>query len=135
MKRIPCVAIIIENGDGEILLLLRESKSTTTYPNQWTLLGRRVEEGETPEMAARRELKEKIGLNLNLLFWKQYDREHPLFVVDQYVYIGKVNTPSASLTLGEGQALQFFKPCEIEHLKIGYRFDALLQEYLLVYER
>ncbi len=135
MKRIPYVAIIIENGDGEVLLILRDNKSTTTYPNHWTLLGKRVEECETPEMAARRELKEKTGLKMDLSFWKRYDREHPLFIVDQYVYTGKVNTPSTSRVGEDGQALQFFKPCEIEHLKIGYGFDALLQEYLFVHER
>jgi 8-oxo-dGTP diphosphatase len=135
MKRIPCVAIIVENLEGEVLLLLRENKSTITYPNHWTLIGGKVEAGETPEMAAHRELYEETCLRTHLSFWKRYDREHPLFIVDQYVYTGKVNVPSDSLVFGEGQALQFFKPCEVTHLKIGYGFDALLHEYFLVHER
>jgi 8-oxo-dGTP diphosphatase len=135
MKRIPCVAIIIENMEGEVLLLLRDNKSTITYPNHWTLIGGKVEQGETPEMAAHRELAEETGLKTDLSFWKRYDREHPLFIVDQYVYTGKVNVSSDSLVLGEGQALQFFKPREIVRLKIGYGFDALLNEYFLIRER
>ncbi len=135
MKRIPCVAIIIENMEGEVLLLLRDNKSTITYPNHWTLVGGKVEAGETPELAARRELAEETGLKAELSFWKRYDRQHPLFIIDQYIYVAKVGISSDSLVLGEGQALQFFKPSAVTHLKIGYGFDALLSEYFLVHER
>jgi 8-oxo-dGTP diphosphatase len=131
MKRIPCVSIIVENKAGEVLLLLRDNKSTIVFPNHWTLIGGKVEDGETPEMAAHRELAEETGLKATLTFWKQYDRQHPLFIVDQHIYTAKVDAPPESLVLGEGQALQFFKPYEIEYLKIGYGFKALLSEYFL----
>lgn len=135
MKRVPFVSIILENMGGEVLLLLRDSKSTITYPNHWTLLGGKVEDGETPEMAAQRELAEETGLKAHLSFWKRYEREHPLFIVDQSVYVGKVEAARESLILGEGQDIQFFKPDEIGHLKIGYGFDALLAEYLQIHKR
>ena len=131
MKRIPCVSIIIENTEGEVLLLLRDNKSTIGFPNHWTLVGGKVEDWETPEMAAHRELAEETGLKATLAFWTRYDRQHPLFIVDQHVYIMKVAAPVDSLMLGEGQALQFFKQDEIKRLKIGYGFKALLNEYLL----
>ena len=131
MKRIPCVAIIVENMQGEVLLLLRDNKSTITFPNQWTLVGGKVEDGEVPDTAAHRELAEETGLNTALTFWKRYDREHTLFIVDQYIYTAKIDAPLEKLVLGEGQALQFFKSEEIWQLKIGYGFKALLQEYFL----
>jgi len=131
MNRIPCVAIIIENREGEVLLLLRDNKSTIVFPNHWTLVGGTVEDGETPEMAAHRELDEETGLKADLSFWKRYDRQHPLFIVDQYIYTAIVDPSQESLVLGEGQALQFFKPLEIMYLKIGYGFKALLDEYFL----
>jgi hypothetical protein len=37
----------------------------------------------------------------------------------------------ATLVLGAGQDLQFSKRHEIEHLKIGYGFKPLLDEYFL----
>ena len=132
MKRVPRVSIILENREGDVLLLLRDNKSTLVFPNHWTLIGGKVEEGETPEMAAHRELAEESGLKSSLSFWKRYDRQHPLFIVDQYIYIGKVDASGESLVLGEGQALQFFKPDETRHLKIGYGFKALLDEYFLI---
>jgi 8-oxo-dGTP pyrophosphatase MutT (NUDIX family) len=129
MKRIPYVSIILENMEGEILLLLRDNKSTHVFPNHWTLIGGKVEEGETPEMAADRELKEEMGLKVSLSFWKRYDRQHPLFIIDQYIFVGKVDTSGGILLLGRDT--QFFKPREVEHLKIGYGFKALLNEYFL----
>jgi 8-oxo-dGTP diphosphatase len=129
MKRVPYVSIILENTVDEVLLLLRDNKSTLVNPNHWTLLGRKVGDGELPEIAARRELEAETGLKADLTFWKRYDRQHPLFIVDQHIYLGKVDTSLESLVLGEGQALQFFKPAEIGRLKIGYGFKALLNEY------
>ncbi len=135
MKRVPYVSIILENSEGEVLLLLRDNKSTPTFPNHWTLISGKVEAGETPEMAAYRELAEETGLKADLSLWRRYDREHPLFIVDQYIYTGKVHTSQESLILGEGQDLQFVRPSEIMYMKIGYGFDALLKEYLAIGER
>lgn len=128
MQRISCASVILENNEGEILLL-RDNKSTIGYPNHWTLVGGKVENGETPEMAAHRELEEETGLKAELSFWRRYDRQHPLFIVDQYIYLGKVEASLEEMVLGEGQALQFFKPAEIGRLKIGYGFKTLLNEY------
>ncbi len=133
MKRVPYVSIVLENAKGEVLLLLRENRSTMTRPNHWTLIGGKVENGETPEMAAQRKLEEETGLKTNLSFWKRYDREHPLLIVDQYIFMGNVEEARNLLVLGRDT--QFFKPCEVEHLDIGYGFDSLLREYFLVRER
>jgi 8-oxo-dGTP pyrophosphatase MutT (NUDIX family) len=131
MKRISCVSIIVENMHGEILLLLWDNKSTTVFPTHWTFVGGRVEKGETPEMAAHREPAEETGLKTSLSFWKQYDRQHPLFIVDQHIYTGRVDVSGQSVIWGEGRAIQFFKPGETHDLKIGYGFKALLDEYFL----
>ena len=62
MVHVPFVAIIIENADKELFLLLRDEDPSISYPNHWTLVGGRVEEGGTPEMAVHRELREATGL-------------------------------------------------------------------------
>lgn len=129
MQRIPCVSIIVENIEGDVLLLLRDNKSTTVYPNHWTLIGGKVENGETPESAALRELEAETGYKTKLSLWKRYERQHPLFVVDQYIYTGKVDTGGMLVIARD---LQFFKPYDIKYLKIGYGFDALLNEYFLL---
>jgi 8-oxo-dGTP diphosphatase len=133
MKRFPYVSIILENMEGEILLLLRENQSTTIYPNQWTLLGGRVEAGQTPEGTAQRVLEEETGVKTQVLVWRQYDREHPLFTIDQYIFTAQVEDSRQMLVLGRDT--QFFPPGEIVYLNIGYGFKKLLQEYLLVKDR
>ena len=129
MKRLPWVSIILENAKGEVLLLLRENGATGPYPNQWTLIGRAVEDGQTPEMAAQQVLREETGLQVHLSFWKRYDRQHPLFIVDQHIYTGEVDAPTAPLPLAEKPVLQFFRPEDILRLKIAYGFKAILREY------
>jgi 8-oxo-dGTP diphosphatase len=128
---VPCTAIVIENKQGEILLLLRDDKPTIPYPNHWTLVGGKVEEGETYETAAHREMREEIGVDVDLIFWKRYDRRHPHVIVDQHIYVGKIDLPCESLILGEGQDVRFFDPHQITALKIGFGFDVLLHEYFL----
>lgn len=132
MKQIPYVYIILKNMEGEILLLLRDNKSTHVFPKHWTLIGGKVENNETPEMAAQRLLKEETGLEADLSFWKRSNRDHPLFTVDQHTFVGNVDTTGGLLVLGRDT--QFFKPSDIQYLKIGYGFKALLNEYFQSYE-
>ena len=133
MKRVPWVSVILEDMEGEVLLLLRDNKSTIVFPNHWTLIGGKIEEDETPEMAAHRILEEQTGLKTKLSLWKRYDREHPLFMIDQHIFAGKEMDSRNLLVLGRD--VQFFKPCEVMHLHIGYGFQDLLNEYLLINER
>ena len=131
--RVPAVAVIIENTHGEILMLLRDDRPDISYPNHWSLAGGRVERGETPEMAAHRELLEEIGVDLDLTLWKRYDRPHPPLIVDQHIYLATIYLPLESLSLGEGQSLGFFKGYEMQNLKIAFGFDALLDQYFLIH--
>ncbi len=133
MKRVPYVSIILDNAEGEVLLLLRDNRSAVTCPKHWTLLGRKMENGETPETTAQRTLEEETGLRMNLSFWRRYDREHPLFMIDQYIFTGTIENSRNLLVIGRD--MQFFKPGEVRHLDIGYGFDALLREYFLIHER
>lgn len=56
--------VIVENADGEILLLQR-NENDTLEPNKFGFAGGKIEEGETPEEAGMRELLEETGLNVD----------------------------------------------------------------------
>ena len=125
------VAIIITNNRNEVLLQLRDNNPNISYPNSWTLPGGIVEPPETPAQAAKRELAEETGLQLRLSHWKVYHRkpENRQFSIEQHIYIGITNQGSDEMTLGEGQALHFFKRNELSSLSIAFDFDKLLYEY------
>jgi len=56
------VAAIIERPDRR--LLIGQRRRTDTSPLKWEFPGGKVEEGETPEAALARELREELGATL-----------------------------------------------------------------------
>ncbi|MDE0283904.1 MAG: NUDIX domain-containing protein [Gammaproteobacteria bacterium] len=63
---------VVENGDGEILLLKR-SKDSRYGPGLWGFPAGHLEEGETPEQCATRELIEEIGPDISVEPIKQHE--------------------------------------------------------------
>lgn len=57
-------AIIVNRADE--LLLLRRSPLTLRWPGTWGIAGGGMEDGETPEQALRRELREELGLDFRM---------------------------------------------------------------------
>ncbi|MFH1983696.1 MAG: CoA pyrophosphatase [Pseudomonadota bacterium] len=56
----------IPGNDGEaVLILTRRAHGLKAHSGQWALPGGRVEEDETPEETALRELEEEVGLRLS----------------------------------------------------------------------
>ncbi len=50
----------------EVLIFLRDNTQEIPYPNMWDVLGGHVELDETPKECIIREMKEEIGLDLEI---------------------------------------------------------------------
>ena len=71
-------AVVYAERDGQILLLKRADGALS---GQWFLPGGAVEAGETPEAAARRELREESGLEI--VDELEIVGAYPIYVYDQ----------------------------------------------------
>ena len=130
MKQIA--AIILENDKGEILLYLRDNKPDIPFPNHWDLIGGHIEEGETPEEALLREVKEELDINLtDYTFYKKYEcLTGDAYENIKYIYSGKINLPIEEVTLLEGVRPQYFSKSEIPNVRFANILKSIVMDYI-----
>lgn len=129
------VGIIFINSNNKILLLLRDDASNIPFPNKWDIPGGRIEEDETPDVAARREMKEELGLdNLNeIKLFKIYKSEN----LTDFIFWKKLDLNTDEITLNEGQKIQYFSLDEIRKMKLAFNYNQVIEEFfkeILEYE-
>jgi 8-oxo-dGTP diphosphatase len=130
MKEIA--AIILENDKGEFLLYLRDNKPDIPFPDYWDLIGGHVEEGETPEEALVREVKEELDIDLKeYTFYKRYEcLTGDAYENIKYIYYGKINLPIEEITLLEGVRPQYFSRAEIPNVRFANILKYIVMEYI-----
>lgn len=94
--------IILFNGDGSKILL--QTKDRTKYAGMLNGVGGKVEPGETPKLAARREVHEETTLtsgDIENFTWlgtltipERCDIYHPEFIPELWFYTGRVRDES-----------------------------------------
>ena len=123
------IECIIINKKNEILL----QKKTADYapnPGCWCFFGGEIEMGETPEQAAKRELKEELNYDIKkyeLLTSQHYkiaDREGKTHTFVVY-FDGDVS----KITLTEGAGFAFFSKAELDSVKLVNWERAALEKY------
>ena len=129
MKKIA--AIIFENDKGELLFYLRDNKPGIPFTCHWDLFGGHIEEGETPEQALVREVKEEINYDLkDYTFFKKYEcPEGDAYPNVKFIFFGRINLPISEITLLEGERVRYFTKDEIP----GIRFANILKMIVLDY--
>jgi 8-oxo-dGTP diphosphatase len=130
MKKIA--AIILENDKKEFLLALRDNKPGIPFPNHWDLIGGHVEEGETPEEALVREVKEELDIDLTeYSFFGIYEcLTGDAYENIKYIYTGKINIPIEEVTLLEGERPQYFSREEIPDVNFANIMKSIVLDYI-----
>jgi 8-oxo-dGTP diphosphatase len=125
-------AIIFENDNKEILLYLRDNKPGIPFPNHWDLIGGHIEEGETPEEALVREVKEELDIDLKeYTFYKRYEcLTGDAYENIKYIYSGKINQTIEEITLLEGVLPRFFTREEIPDVKFANILKTIVTDWI-----
>lgn len=121
--------VIIYSSD-KILLFHRDNIPTIPYPNCWQLVGGGIEEGETPEEALLREVKEETSYDLK--DYKFITRLIGSQGEDVWVYTAFVDKEEEAkfiLGPGEGQEIGWFTFEEAFDLNLTPGTRKLLVKY------
>ena len=105
MKQIA--QVLLFDRDRKLLIYLRDDKPDIPFPNYWDFFGGHVEEGETPEKALVREVKEELAIDLTeWKFVRSYECvDDDVYPNVKYIYRAQIDKRPAELVLSEGQRL------------------------------
>lgn len=123
--------VILIANDGKILLQYRD-KNSRWNQDSWSEFGGQIEEGETPEEAIKRELKEELGIELiGLKFFKKYKLQRKKGIYEQFVFTAQLNYPLENLKKRqkEGKDLALFTFEKIKNLKMADYTRKILEDF------
>ena len=112
MKQIKVVAAIIRKGDK----ILASQRGYGDWKDWWEFHGGKMEVGETPEKALKREIREELSTEINVdryLCTVEYD--YPKFHLTMHCYICSLLTEA--LHLNEHEAAKWLTKNELENVR------------------
>ena len=113
MKRIEVVAAIIHDSEGRIFATQR---GYGEWKDWWEFPGGKMEAGETPEEALKREIREELSTEISVdefLCTVEYD--YPKFHLTMHCYLCSLMTDS--LHLNEHEAAKWLTKDELNSVK------------------
>jgi 8-oxo-dGTP diphosphatase len=130
MKQIA--QIFLFDRRNRLIIYLRDDKPDIPFPNHWDLIGGHVEEGETPEQALVREVKEEIGIDLkNFESYRRYDcTAGDIYPNIKHLYWARLDVDAETLALCEGQRLIGIAAQERFAFKFANVLGALLEDFI-----
>ena len=127
--RVQVAVGILVNGNE---LLIQRRKAGTDCAYQWEFPGGKIELGETPEQALKRELKEELGISIQKpspITRLDHDYVHAAVALHTYI----VNGWQGQVVGREGQLIRWVTPEQAEHydlLEAAYPLLNIARVYL-----
>ncbi len=120
MVRLAVVILVDRRGH---LLLQHRDEHAPRAAGQWGLVGGHVEQGEDFDTGVHRELAEETGVVAapgDLELWREAEFEYSDGHRGHYrVYAGATDLGDDDIVLGEGQAIVFVDPADIDSLDLS----------------
>jgi 8-oxo-dGTP pyrophosphatase MutT (NUDIX family) len=133
--------VILVDRQGRVLMQLRDDNPKIMFPGHWGLTGGAAHDSESPEDAARREVQEETGIELERFepFRAYYFNQHgggkkaatARTDYELYLYHAPCETPAEEMTCGEGRGLRFFERSELDALDIAYNHRDVLADFFV----
>lgn len=115
-----------------LLIYLRDNRPDIPFPNFWDLFGGHVEDGETPEGALVRELREELGIDLKE--WKFFRRyvcaEGDAYPNIKHVFWATIDRDPEELTLYEGQRVRSIEPQERGNIEFANILGTIVDDFV-----
>ena len=112
MKKIKVVAAIIRKGDK----IFATQRGYGEWKDWWEFPGGKMEEGETPEEALTREIKEELSTDISVdKFLYTVDWDYPKFHLTMHCYM--CSLVGESLHLNEHEAARWLSKDDIHTFK------------------
>ncbi len=121
---------------------MQKRTSIKKWGEEWSFCGGGIEEGETKEAAARRELKEELDLDIKELYYlgqitqilKKYNPPYEEWKITYEIFATKVTYDKSQFNVNEGDGLDFFEIEEARKLVMAPKIDKkvldLVQKFL-----
>lgn len=120
------VSAILINAKGQVLLQQRDDNPAIRYPSHWSLFGGTIEDGESPETAVAREVKEEIDFDMrNFGLFREFVQNNK----QEFAFAGELSATLDELTLSEGQGMDLFYPSQLKDLQIRPDDKDTLEQY------
>ncbi|MBN1208519.1 MAG: (deoxy)nucleoside triphosphate pyrophosphohydrolase [Myxococcaceae bacterium] len=95
-RQIRVVGAMLQNDEGRYLITQRPPKAS--LPLLWEFPGGRVEEGETDAQALAREIREEMGVDVEVLEQAMHTHhEYPKYDIDFRVFRCRLRQPTAPI--------------------------------------
>jgi len=112
MKQIEVVAAIIRKGDK----IFATQRGYGEWKDWWEFPGGKMEAGETPEEALRREIREELSAEIGVdRFFCTVEYDYPAFHLTMHCYLCSLLTES--LHLNEHEAAKWLGKDELDSVK------------------